>query len=164
MTGFRLLSFLGTLAVVAATDIKPANTKCHSPFTEISGRCVHIDVSKTGTWQNMRKFCQQLGGDLVNLSDLQFYGDILLYIESLHLPHAHLWIGATDEATEDVWMWTDGTPVRMGTPFWANFGDNNSQMPDGGDSQNCAMLDVNMHYYFNDFSCSKLDISPLCEK
>ncbi|KAK8382384.1 hypothetical protein O3P69_015368 [Scylla paramamosain] len=163
MTGFGLLSFLGTLAMVVATDVNSSNTECHSPFTEVAGRCLHIEVATTGSWHNMRKLCQDLGGDLVNLSDLQFYGDLILYIKSLHLPNVHLWIGATDEAMEGIWMWTDGTPVRMGTPYWANYKDN-VQMPAGGENQNCAMLDINMHYYFNDYGCSSPDISPICEK
>ncbi|XP_063862681.1 asialoglycoprotein receptor 2-like isoform X2 [Scylla paramamosain] len=164
MTSFALLSFLGTLAMVTATDVKPARVECESPFTQVGGRCVHLEHSTSGTWHEMRKFCQDLGGDLVNLSDLQFFGDIILYIESLDLPSMHFWIGATDEATEGLWKWTDGSAVRMGTPYWANTGASNSQMPTGGTEQNCAMLDVNMHYYFNDFFCTQTYIRPICEK
>ena len=29
------------------------------------------------------------------------------------------WLAASDEDYEGVWLWSDGTPVRMGPPFWA---------------------------------------------
>ncbi|KAK8381987.1 hypothetical protein O3P69_015171 [Scylla paramamosain] len=123
MTGFGLLSFLGTLAVVAMTDIKATTqVECESPFTEVGGRCVHIGLSTMGSWHDMRKFCQDLGGELVNLADVQFYSDLILYIEILRLSKMHFWIGSTDEAIEDMWVWTDGSATRMGTPFWANYG------------------------------------------
>ncbi|KAK8382424.1 hypothetical protein O3P69_015393 [Scylla paramamosain] len=86
MTGFALVSFLGTLTVVAATDVKPATqVECESPFTEVGGRCVHVALTTSGSWHDMRKYCQELGGELVNLADVQFYSDLILYIEILLL-------------------------------------------------------------------------------
>ncbi|KAG0714523.1 C-type lectin domain family 4 member D [Chionoecetes opilio] len=159
-----LLFFMGTLAVVAARDTNSTRVECQPPFVAVGGRCLHVEHTISGTWHAMRKFCQDLGGDLINLADLNFYGDVILYINSLNLPKKiHYWIGATDEEVEGFWQWTDGTAVRMGTPFWANFGDSNSQMPDGGTDQNCAMLDANMHYYFNDFNCPNVNERPLCQ-
>nr|AEO92001.1 C-type lectin 1 [Scylla paramamosain] len=165
MTGFALVSFLGTLTVVAATDVKPATqVECESPFTEVGGRCVHVALTTSGSWHDMRKYCQELGGELVNLADVQFYSDLILYIEILHLGKMHFWIGSSDEAIEDTWVWTDGSATRMGTPFWANYGVNNDQMPNGGTDQNCAFLDANMHYYFNDGNCSTPHVYPICGK
>ena len=60
-------------------------------------------------------------------------------------------------------MWTDGSATRLGTPFWANYGENNNQMPTGGTIQNCAFLDDNMHFYFNDNDCD-VPLLAICEK
>ncbi|KAK8382665.1 hypothetical protein O3P69_015468 [Scylla paramamosain] len=60
--------------------------ECQSPFTEVGGHCVHLDHSVTGTWREMQQFCQDLGGDLINLGDVQFYEDILAYIRVLGRP------------------------------------------------------------------------------
>ncbi|MPC96776.1 hypothetical protein E2C01_092054 [Portunus trituberculatus] len=113
----------------------------------------------------MRQFCQALGGDLINLSDITFYRDLMLYFRGLDLPNVHFWIGATDEEKEGFWVWTDGSPVTMGTPYWANFGDKHQQMPTGGTSKNCAMLDATFHYYFSSYYCSNSkDVHPICEQ
>lgn len=167
MIHFALLLFTGTLAVVTATDVN-SSTKvdCQSPFMEVGGRCLHLEHNAAGTWTDMRQYCQELEGDLVNLADLQFYGDLMLYIYSLNLPEMVFWIAATDERVEGLWEWTDGTSVRMGTPYWANYGvdDACNQTPEGGTAQNCAVLDGNYHYYFNDYPCSKTYVHPICEK
>lgn len=165
MIPVRLLFFMGILVVVAARTLPSIKIDCPSPFTEVGGRCLHLEHITAGPWADMRQFCQELGGDLVNLADLQFYGDLILYIYSLDLPTTYFWTGATDERVEGLWEWTDGSVVRLGTPYWANTGSSNVQMPTGGTDQNCAMLDGNMHYYFNDYYCSEhgIGIHPICE-
>ncbi|XP_045138442.1 LOW QUALITY PROTEIN: hepatic lectin-like [Portunus trituberculatus] len=165
MTGFRLLSFLGTLAVVAATHVKPGTqVECGNIFTEMGGRCVRIELITIGTWIGLQNFCELIGGNLVNLSDVQFYSDLVMYLENLNVKKS-FWIGARDvNVVEGLWMWMDGSATRMGTPFWANYGENNDQTPDGGTAQNCAFLDAEMHYYFNDASCEDSFFHAICEK
>ncbi|MPD03236.1 Perlucin-like protein [Portunus trituberculatus] len=141
-----------------------SEVECEGAFTEVGGRCVHVELSNSGSWHDSRNFCHGLGGELVNLADVQFYSDLILYLESIHMGKMHFWIGATDIANEGTWVWTDGSATRMGTPFWANYGVNNDQMPTGGTDQNCAILDTNLHYYFNDAACEKTYIFPICEK
>ncbi|KAG0725074.1 hypothetical protein GWK47_039302 [Chionoecetes opilio] len=99
-----LLFFMGTLAVVAARDSKSTRVECQSPFVGVGGRCLHLEHTFSGTWRAMRKFCQNLGGDLINLADLNFYCDVILYINSLNVPKVSYWIGATDEAAEGSWQ------------------------------------------------------------
>lgn len=36
-------------------------------------------------------------------------------------------------------------------------------MPTGGKAQNCAALDVDLHYYFNDVECN-MAYMAICEK
>lgn len=158
-----VLLMLAGSVVVAAGGATSTEVECHSPFAEVGGHCVHLDHSVTGNWTEMRQYCQELGGDLVNLGDVQFYEDILTYIRVLNLPRVHFWIGASDQEQEGYWIWTDRTPVKMGTPFWANYGSDNIQMPAGGSEQNCAVLDVNLHYYFNDYDCESSTKCPICE-
>lgn len=72
------VSIRDSLTVICCPD-----AMCQSPFVEVGGRCLHLDYSVSGTWAQMRQYCQAIGGDLVNLSDVQFYEDVLLYMRSL---------------------------------------------------------------------------------
>ncbi|KAK8382447.1 hypothetical protein O3P69_015408 [Scylla paramamosain] len=60
-----------------------SDTECQSPFVTVGGRCVHLDYTVAGSWEDMRQYCQELGGDLINLAGLQFYGDLILYMNNL---------------------------------------------------------------------------------
>ncbi|CAL8386444.1 unnamed protein product, partial [Gadus morhua 'NCC'] len=43
----------------------------------------------------------------------------------------HGWLGATDEASEGMWRWVDGTVLSVDNPSWF------SRNPDGGKEKNC---------------------------
>ncbi|KAK8382234.1 hypothetical protein O3P69_015282 [Scylla paramamosain] len=67
---------------------------------EVAGRYLHHH-SILAHWQEMRQFCEALGGDLINLTNIVFYRDLMLYFRALSLTHFYFWIGATDEAKEE---------------------------------------------------------------
>ncbi|XP_050706406.1 hepatic lectin-like [Eriocheir sinensis] len=162
MIYYPLLFLLGTLVADAAT-VNGTAESCPSPFASVGGRCVHLDFSVSGSWYDMRQFCLQLGSDLAVLSDGQFFVDSQQYIRTIGTPseNVHFWIGATDEEMEGMWLWIDGMPVIMGTPYWANYGCDNNQMPTGGTAQNCALLDAGFHYFMNDIQCDYVR-HPFC--
>ncbi|MPC78160.1 hypothetical protein E2C01_072642 [Portunus trituberculatus] len=136
-----------------------SEVECGNIFTEMGGRCVRIELITIGTWIGLQNFCELIGGNLVNLSDVQFYSDLVLCEKEL-LDRCQRRLNVV----EGLWMWMDGSATRMGTPFWANYGENNDQTPDGGTAQNCAFLDAEMHYYFNDASCEDSFFHAICEK
>lgn len=71
------------------------------------------------------------------------------------------WVGASDEATEDEFLWLDGTVAKRGTPFWATGA--GVQQPNGGTNQNCvALYDVDFFFLY-DFDCNEL-LPVLCEQ
>lgn len=69
------------------------------------------------------------------------------------------WIGATDVHAEALWIWVDGTPVAMGTPFWAPTEPNNWH-----GTEDCLSILSNTYSagYFNDYTCS-LEFFFICE-
>ncbi|MPC90395.1 hypothetical protein E2C01_085379 [Portunus trituberculatus] len=109
----------------------------------------------------MRQYCQELGGDLVKLADIEFYCDIILYLNNLNLPNVNFWIGATHQENEGYWLWTDGTPVRMGTPYW--FVEITIQSPFFGNDYNCGCINYFEYYYFRDCVCNSTTLSPSCQ-
>lgn len=166
MRHIGLLLLMGTLAVNATTHLNTSSAEsCTSPFLSIGGTCLYFDFSFQGTWHETREFCQGMNSDLAILSDPQLYADVLQYIDVMDVYGIHFWIGGSDEASEGRWMWINNAPVRQGAPFWASYGcdDNRYQMPTGGTSQNCLLLDGDWFYFFNDAPCDVLR-NALCEK
>ncbi|XP_069172631.1 C-type lectin domain family 17, member A-like [Procambarus clarkii] len=162
-----LLLFLGAAAVVnggmTTVSSKAGGTSCTSPFHDVGGRCLYVDVSNTGSWDTMRTHCRSLGGDLAILNDAEVYSSLIRYIHGSGFPELQYWIGATDEAQEGLWLWVNQEPVQMGTPYWANYGCSNLQMPTGGTAENCLCLDNTYHLYFNDGICSQT-LHAICEQ
>nr|XP_053656906.1 C-type lectin domain family 4 member D-like [Cherax quadricarinatus] len=134
--------------------IMKGEVSCESPYQEVGGRCMFVDFLNKGTWNDMRNHCKSLGGDLVKLNDPAVYNALILHIHGSGFPLVYYWIGGTDEGHEGLWVWIDQEPIQMGTPYWANAGCDNDQMPNGGTGQNCLALDYVFNMYFNDLGCS----------
>ena len=58
------------------------------------------------SWQDSESFCQKKGGHLASVKNI-IDRDELLTGEIT----SKTWIGGTDRAIEDVWVWPDGTPL-----------------------------------------------------
>lgn len=74
----------------------------------------------------------------------------------------HFWIGASKASQNDQWVWLDGCPTRMGTPFW---GDNADQIQQPYGDGNCAYLKRTDHYFFHNRQCVEavVDFGVICE-
>ncbi|KAK8753379.1 hypothetical protein OTU49_004165 [Cherax quadricarinatus] len=161
-----MVLLLGAATTEAAKNnetIPGGGVSCESPFQEVGGRCLYVDVYNTGSWDVMRSNCRSVGGDLAVLNDAEVYSALIRYIHGSGFPDLTYWIGATDEGHEGLWLWIDQEPVQLGTPYWANYGCDNNQMPTGEDNQNCAVLDSSYHLYFNDLNCNSNHYS-VCEQ
>ncbi|XP_068202497.1 C-type lectin domain family 6 member A-like isoform X4 [Palaemon carinicauda] len=135
---------------------------CPDPFELIGGQCLIVDNFTKGTYQGMKQFCEMFQGRVVKIDNADTLRAITDHIYDNKLTTVSFWIGATDEAAEGTWQWDDETHVPMGTPFWANFGCSNNQAPDGDKQENCAVLDKDLHFYFNDVHCDS-DAGVICE-
>lgn len=45
-------------------------------------RCVYLDLTVKGTWQEMRDYCQSLDSDLAVLSSVNFFFQSLQYMKA----------------------------------------------------------------------------------
>ena len=69
----------------------------------------------------------------------------------------NIWLGATDEATEGMWRWVDGTVLTADNPYWSG------GKPDGGKEKNCLIRDRGqLNITWTDESC-KDNRYGLCE-
>ena len=67
------------------------------------------------------------------------------------------WLGATDEASEGLWRWVDGTVLSVDNPSWR------SRRPGDGKDNNCLRRDwVQTNFKWEDESCEARNFG-LCE-
>ncbi|XP_063603224.1 galactose-specific lectin nattectin-like [Penaeus indicus] len=156
---------LGVVWTAVATSYeKSANESkivCYNPYTAIGDRCLFVAHQSEGSWYEMRSYCNLLNGDLLKLDDANLLTDIVEYIYYQVGESKDYWIGGSDEAHEDTWLWTDGTVMRKGVPLWYHC-IYNSVQPDGGSSENCAVLRWDSYYHAHDEACYTTR-SVICE-
>ncbi|CAL8338552.1 unnamed protein product [Arctogadus glacialis] len=81
-------------------------------------------VGKWGSWNKSRELCVSHGADLVVVDSKEEMDFISGY-------GGNNWLGATDEASEGLWRWVDGTVLSADNPSWRR------GKPDGGKDKNC---------------------------
>ncbi|KAK4324769.1 hypothetical protein Pmani_004609 [Petrolisthes manimaculis] len=137
-------------------------TDCPSFFVGVGGLCLSFMTWADQTWAEARQSCHGLGGELADLTDIEDLRAIYLYLHQEGIASHSFWLGGSDEAVEDLWIWTDGTPVPRGVPFWGITNDHLTIEPEGGSSENCLLLNAEGFHYFRDASCDSL-MNPLCK-
>ncbi|XP_070768008.1 asialoglycoprotein receptor 1-like [Enoplosus armatus] len=83
-------------------------TCCPDNWIKFGNSCYLIYTSKKN-WNDGRKVCESHDAQLVIISSIEEQE----FISSFELP---IWIGLTDEETETVWKWVNGTEVT--TTYW----------------------------------------------
>nr|XP_045588190.1 ladderlectin-like [Procambarus clarkii] len=137
--------------------------ECMTPFVDVYGHCILVETALTGTWETMRRHCQQKGGEIVKVDCGNFMYFLVRYLHSNGLAKLSYWVSGRDEGHEGSYFWTDGTQVKMGTPFWGDGINDNIQEPDGGTDQNCMLMYQEDHYFFFDAPCNN-SYAVICEK
>uniref|UniRef100_A0A8C5A444 C-type lectin domain-containing protein n=1 Tax=Gadus morhua TaxID=8049 RepID=A0A8C5A444_GADMO len=97
------------------------NQECPRYWNKFGCKC-YFNV--LGSWNKSRKLCVSRGADLVVVDSKEEMDFISRY-------GGTIWLGATDEASEGVWRWVDGTVLSVDNPSWSG------GKPDGGKEKNC---------------------------
>ncbi|XP_042877787.1 C-type lectin domain family 4 member E-like [Penaeus japonicus] len=153
--------FETAIATVFEKNDNGTKAVCYNPFVSIGDRCLFIEPQTEGSWYQMLEFCNLVNGDLLKLDDANLLTDIVEYITYQIGVSRDYWIGGSDQDHEGLWLWTDGTIMRTGVPLWYHCS-SISQQPDGGSSENCAVLRWDSYYHVNDESCYSTR-SVICE-
>ncbi|XP_037614357.1 ladderlectin-like isoform X4 [Sebastes umbrosus] len=118
---------------------------CPSDWTDSSGRCVlYFPLSKT--WSNAERYCQDYGGNLAsvhNLNDQQFIQSVILSITEKY-PEA--WLGGYDAQQEGTWFWSDGTPFKF--DYW-----DKGQPDNNRGTGHCLVMNYSARRKFDDQPC-----------
>ncbi|XP_027220713.2 C-type lectin domain family 7 member A [Penaeus vannamei] len=163
---FGILSLVLAVCGAAEVNLQPrAGPTCDPPFLIVgTSKCVLVNNISVGSWHDMKHYCALLGAQLVKLDSASDFAALVNYINGEGLTKAFYWIGASDETDEGEWLWTDLSPVAMGAPFWSPTGSSCSETePKGGANSDCAALNPNKFYYFDDLPCSNT-AGVICEK
>jgi len=82
-----------------------------------NGKWYRVYLEKVG-WKRAREKCAALHGQLAIVPDEPTHAFLKQLANGLHL-----WLGATDEKIEGLWVWVDGTPMKF-TAWAENSPDN----------------------------------------
>ncbi|XP_030197572.1 CD209 antigen-like protein C isoform X2 [Gadus morhua] len=123
--------------------------ECPGDWDKFGCKCYRYS-SERGSWNNSRKFCVSHRADLVVMDNKEEMDFISRYSK-------YFWLGATDEASEGMWRWVDGTVLTVDNPSWSE------GKPDGGIEKNCLRRDRGqLNIKWTDESCED-NRCGLCE-
>ncbi|CAL8338531.1 unnamed protein product [Arctogadus glacialis] len=99
--------------------------ECPGGWTKFGCKCYQV-TRVWGSWNKSRELCVTDGADLVVVDSKEEMDFISRYDAG-----GYIWLGATDEASEGLWRWVDGTVLSADNPSWRR------GKPDGGKENNC---------------------------
>ncbi|XP_017537371.1 CD209 antigen-like protein E [Pygocentrus nattereri] len=113
---------------------------------------VYYISTETKTWSESREDCRERGADLLIINSREEQD----FIEKFRRGQRS-WIGLTDNETEGVWKWVDGSALT--TEFWR------SGEPNGNRNEDCVITGYASDpvYSWADFSCNNKFVWT-CEK
>ena len=131
------------------------NSACQQGWIGNGTLCYKLFTASKLTWENGKKECEKWHTNLVKVDSREendFIKTNVLATET----NDDYWIGLSDSAKEDDWMWTDGT--RLGLVHgYKNWGSN---QPDNyGNNEDCVVIrresDPNYSGRWYDQPCSR---------
>ncbi|CAL8329544.1 unnamed protein product [Boreogadus saida] len=99
--------------------------ECPGDWHNFGCKCYLIS-NEMESWKNSRELCVSYGADLVVVDSAE-------EMDFINIDGKSYWFGATDEASEGLWRWVDGTVLSADNPYWF------SGHHDGGKDMNCLM-------------------------
>ncbi|CAL4135176.1 unnamed protein product, partial [Meganyctiphanes norvegica] len=160
-------------------SIKSKNIKtkfnCECPggntFEDIGGTCYYFssDRGEKHTWDQSRKFCQDIGNLLeleVDLAELGSEASCMsdgLMMQKITKKGEWVWLGGSDAGSENSWRWvTSGRSLSLQDSLW------HSDQPNsvGSKGGNCLVGYIHGDYhrsYFGDWHCEEDHYFPCCQ-
>ncbi|XP_061179353.1 macrophage mannose receptor 1-like [Saccostrea echinata] len=131
---------------VSTTAAMPISVRCGLNWEEDpnSNNCYQF-FDKQLDWMDAREVCRNNGGDLASIESRVEQAYIAGKINNMN--SIALWIGINDRATENKFIWVDGSPVAY--LHWANGEPNNYR----NRNEDCGNIYTSTSYW-NDSPCS----------
>ncbi|XP_078613677.1 alpha-N-acetylgalactosamine-specific lectin-like [Branchiostoma floridae x Branchiostoma japonicum] len=116
---------------------------CPARYELFMGKCYRFSVDRK-PYNESRATCHEEGGRLATVKNIETHNFLANHVRAT--TKAHTWIGLTDEATEGLWVWDDGT-LLVGDGIWG------TKEPNGGTRENCVHIYPDKDYRWNDSTC-----------
>lgn len=111
-------------------------------------------IADSVSWPTARTSCQQLGADLVTISN----AGIQSFLEE-SCPYRSLWIGLNDLYNENNFTWIGNSTILLKESYsnWKQY------EPNDKDDEDCVVMDIWDQNKWNDLNCSA-NRSYICQK
>ncbi|XP_034456853.1 hepatic lectin-like isoform X3 [Hippoglossus hippoglossus] len=113
--------------------------RCEDGWEPHGGKCYFFS-SVTSSWDQGRRQCRSMRGDLVvinNREEQEFLQSRLS--EKMETAEDKFWIGLTDSKNEGQWLWVDDTRLNPSLTFWRD-GEPNNLTGSNPDGEDCVMM------------------------
>ncbi|XP_068249350.1 uncharacterized protein [Palaemon carinicauda] len=155
-----------------------SHDRCPKMYTLVGDQCLSIFHIGLMSWAEARAFCGVLNGDLLTIKNISHFAEIVRHLQRYELSF-NFWIGGSIANTNVGWTWLDGSPMEMGSPFWATrysptciqrnvttaasetICDRYYQAPEKVMKGQCASLSYEHSFHMTDEDCLRR-MSPLC--
>ncbi|XP_042212839.1 C-type lectin BjL-like, partial [Homarus americanus] len=126
-----------------------AYSSCPQPFAKVNGECFFLSADELLGWEDARRECGRLGGDLASPRSLPSLRE---YLTSVQDPPEYLWVGGSQHE-DGPWLWSSGSqagvPVDMSKDTW------NEEVPSG--SGKCMGLFGQSSFRAYNYDCKEQD-------
>ncbi|KAM4550872.1 hepatic lectin-like isoform 1-T3 [Fundulus diaphanus] len=114
--------------------------KCGAGWELQGGNCYNFSTMRS-SWNESRRSCKDLGGDLVKIDSRE--EQMFLFGRLRDIMEDDLedmfWIGLTDSEEEGRWLWVDGSPLNSSLSFWFDGQPDNKSL-DGAAEADCVRM------------------------
>ncbi|KAK7085316.1 hypothetical protein SK128_022834 [Halocaridina rubra] len=126
-----------------------AYSSCPGPFQKVNGECFFLANTEMKGWEDARRECGRLGGDLASPRNLQA---LRAFLNNAEEPPEYLWVGGS-RIEDGTWVWSSGPqagiPVDMSKDTW------NEEVPNG--EGKCMGLFGQSSYRAYNYDCKEKD-------
>ncbi|GAB6032988.1 Fc fragment of IgE, low affinity II, receptor for (CD23) [Chamberlinius hualienensis] len=134
------------LIVMNEKNCNPQPNDCQTGFTRIGSFCYYFS-NTTFNWHNAVTSCELKGTDLAHPSTLEKNTQLVDYIKANFPTVAFWWLGASDLAKDDTWIWAhDNSPVSFNN--WLEGQPDNYQ-----GNEKCLHYWTEFNWGWNDAQC-----------
>ncbi|XP_068248947.1 uncharacterized protein [Palaemon carinicauda] len=155
-----------------------SHESCPKMYTLVGDQCLSFFYLGRMRWIDSQYFCREFEGELLTFKNVSDFADIVKHLQRYELP-SDFWIGGSNENATLGWAWLDGSPMEMGSPFWATRYSHNCvqrnvitaksdptcynyyQVPEEAQTSKCASLSFEHFFYITDEDCQEKK-SPIC--